>query len=332
MHSFIWADLSTFDLGTAKKFYRNCFGWQFQDIGDRYLICQKNQEMVAGLYPMPEKFQRINMPSFWMSYIQVDKNEIAAIAQLATKLGGKVEVQPESTPAGGLVTLIRDPAGAGFTCYAGDDFGNGEISQGSGKRIWHELHISDLNLVKNFYSQLFNWDIRSTEIGDRHEIYSDGQLVAGIKVSSNDVKGDKEYWGVYFSVDNFESAYQAIEKSGGQIVMEDQVGDRPALLAYDSQGAAFYIIETNQQRKSSQTKFSSPVKWRAIVGLFVVTLATILNLNWVWGIVFLLWVIPDLQSGETYFFEQVTRQQNPILYWLIMIMWIASSVYFFFPQ
>ncbi|AFY39598.1 Glyoxalase/bleomycin resistance protein/dioxygenase [[Leptolyngbya] sp. PCC 7376] len=327
-NSFIWADLSTFDLAAAKQFYRRCFGWKFQDIGNQYLLCQAKREPVAGLYPMPKKFQRIKMPSFWMSYIQVQ--DIQAIAERAPKLGGKVEVKPEAAPGGGAITLIRDPLGAGFTCYEGEAFATQNTVQLQGQRAWHELHISDLESVKEFYTQLFNWEIRSTKEGDRHEIYSDGKLIAGIRVTSNEIKGDKEYWGVYFAVENLDAAYQSVEKAGGQVVAEDKVGDRPALLAYDSQGAAFYLIETKKESGATKHSEKSQFKWRASLGLFFVTLAIILNLNWVWGILFLLWVIPDIQSGSTYFFELVECRENPIIYWLIMVMWIALSIYFFF--
>ena len=64
---------------------------------------------------MPEKFQSIRMPSFWMSYIHVQN--IEETVRVAKANGAIIEVSPEAAPGGGLVALIRDPAGAGFTCY-----------------------------------------------------------------------------------------------------------------------------------------------------------------------------------------------------------------------
>ena len=52
-----------------------------------------------------------------------------------------------------------------------------------------------------------------------------------------------------------------------------------------------------------------------------------LNLQWIWAILFLGWVIPDLKTGVTYFVEPVERAKNPIVYWMIVFVWIVSSTY-----
>ena len=61
------------------------------------------------------------MPSFWMSYIQVDSVE--ETVRIAEQYDAKVEIKPQPAPGGGVFALIRDPAGAGFTCFEGEDPG-----------------------------------------------------------------------------------------------------------------------------------------------------------------------------------------------------------------
>ena len=68
------------------------------------------------------------------------------------------------------------------------------------------------------------------------------------------------------------------------------------------------------------------IKWRTILGLILVWVATIFNWQWVWGILFLIWIIPDFFTGVTYFIEPITKKDNPLLYWLIIISWVALSV------
>ena len=68
------------------------------------------------------------------------------------------------------------------------------------------------------------------------------------------------------------------------------------------------------------------IKWRTILGLILVWVATILNWEWIWGVLFLIWIIPDFFTGVTYFIEPITKKDNPLLYWLIMISWVALSV------
>ncbi|MEM8878817.1 MAG: VOC family protein, partial [Pseudomonadota bacterium] len=120
---FVWCDLSTFDVAGTRDFYGRLFGWSYDRIpqpdGSPYDVASINDVPQAGVFEMPEKFQKIGLPSFWMSYIQVD--DAAAIVDLARQLGGKVEVGPIPYGEGALVALIRDPLGAGFTVYQGSD-------------------------------------------------------------------------------------------------------------------------------------------------------------------------------------------------------------------
>ena len=69
------------------------------------------------------------------------------------------------------------------------------------------------------------------------------------------------------------------------------------------------------------------LKWRTILGLIFMYIAIWFNWQWAWGILFLLWVIPDIFSGITYFMEPVEKKESPILYWVIIISWILMSVY-----
>ena len=66
-----------------------------------------------------------------------------------------------------------------------------------------------------------------------------------------------------------------------------------------------------------------------MVGLLLIYLTVILypGYQWLWGVLFLYWVIPDLFTGSTYFIEPIHRNVNPVLYWLIVLTWLALSAY-----
>lgn len=326
---FIWADLSTFDISAAKEFYRQCFSWKYQEMEGGYELCLTNQS-AAGLYTMPQEFQNMKMPSFWMSYIHVQN--IKQTVREAENQGAKIEIRPQPGPDGGTIALIRDPSGAGFTCYEGEPI----ISEkaGLGNMVWNELHVSAIDKVKPFYEKVFGWSIKATSVVDRYEIFAlpeSGKPIAGIQVASNEIKGDKEYWGVYFLVNSLEQTAKSIKRAGGKVVTKQPLGERLSVLAFDSQGAAFYIIEepngSKQTIGNSNSAEKEKIKWRALGGLALVSVAILLEANWVWGLFFLLWVIPDLKYGVTHFMERVERCKNPIVYWLIMSTWIALSIY-----
>lgn len=69
------------------------------------------------------------------------------------------------------------------------------------------------------------------------------------------------------------------------------------------------------------------MKWRSIIGLVLVYIAVFFNWYWLWGVLFLYWIIPDFFTGVTYFMEPISRQENPILYWAILLTWLALSLY-----
>mgnify|MGYP000319827450 CR=1 FL=1 len=69
------------------------------------------------------------------------------------------------------------------------------------------------------------------------------------------------------------------------------------------------------------------LKWRTIIALVLMYLALIMNWEWMWGVLFLIWVIPDIYGEVTYFIEPITKKENPIEYWVIVITWIFLALY-----
>lgn len=62
-----------------------------------------------------------------------------------------------------------------------------------------------------------------------------------------------------------------------------------------------------------------------LIGVYVITFVR--EWNWVWGLVFLLWVLPSLLSGRVYIVEPVDRSEHKVLYWIVVGTWVWMSVY-----
>ena len=90
--------------------------------------------------------------------------------------------------------------------------------------------------------------------------------------------------------------------------------------------------DTNNSASVPTNSNSQKVKWRTIIGLGLIYIAVALNWQWIWGILSLYWVLPSFFTGVTYFIEPIERKENPILYWLIIITWVAFSIAMFFPS
>ncbi|PIE78666.1 MAG: hypothetical protein CSA15_06650 [Candidatus Delongbacteria bacterium] len=85
-----------------------------------------------------------------------------------------------------------------------------------------------------------------------------------------------------------------------------------------------FLGNLNEQAKSDRKR---KFKWRSILALILVYIVILFEMEWVWGILFFIWLIPDLTSGTTYFVEEVNRKTNPFEYWLIMGSWAAMTFY-----
>ena len=154
--NFIWADLSTFDLVAAKQFYTKVFGWIYED-NDGYEIGHVGVNQSAGIYTMPEKFQQMNMPSFWMSYISV--NDIDAVVAQAKAHGGIIEIEPTNFMGKDKISLIRDPAGAGFTIWDGSDLRGKDTKGTQGRMAWNELYVSDASSWYHLMAQMTSFSL-----------------------------------------------------------------------------------------------------------------------------------------------------------------------------
>lgn len=109
--TFCWNELSTRDLGAAKKFYTELLGWQLEEsnaVGMPYTEIVVGAQHIGGMYQMTAEDG--DGPSHWMSYVAVD--DVDDRAKKAAELGGKVCVPPTDIPNVGRFCVITDPTGA----------------------------------------------------------------------------------------------------------------------------------------------------------------------------------------------------------------------------
>ena len=336
---FLWCDLSTFQAEGTKRFYAALLGWSYettsQPDGSPYHLAATGTGDAAAIFEMPEKFQKIGLPSFWMSYIAVD--DIDATVEQARRLGGKVEVGPLAYGGGASIALIRDPLGAGFTVYQGSDLAPRRSDAPPGHMAWNALYVSDAAAVTPFYETLFDWRIapRPSQAGVLAVQNARGEDISSIHELPESIRGRFEFWGVHFAVPDLAAAKAKVSESGGTILYEDTTANEPTLLAQDRDGAAFFLAPSKgaQSRRSGSgiaerpASRAAPFKWKTVLALAIIWVAVVLELNWVWGVLFIMWTVPALRTGQTFLVEPIMRSENRVLFWLIVGTWIVLSVF-----
>ena len=63
-----------------------------------------------------------------------------------------------------------------------------------------------------------------------------------------------------------------------------------------------------------------------ILTLALVIASILLSWQWVWGVLFLLWIWPSFYTGETHLLTPVRRKENAILFWIIQLLWVLLSL------
>ena len=106
---FVHVELSTTDLGQAKKFYGKLFDWKMQDIPmpqGSYTMIDVGEGTGGGMMKqlMP------GAPSAWLPYVLVD--DIKAATQKAKSLGATVMKDVTEVMNMGWLSIITDPTGA----------------------------------------------------------------------------------------------------------------------------------------------------------------------------------------------------------------------------
>lgn len=78
-----------------------------------------------------------------------------------------------------------------------------------------------------------------------------------------------------------------------------------------------------------QSRARKPLKWRSILGIVIVVCAIVLNMPILFGVLYILWAIQEMVYGEAYILENVSKRENKVLFYIIVLLWLFCGVYVF---
>ena len=112
--------LNASDVGQARPFYEQVFGWRFDEVEDspeqEYWLVFNGANAQAGAMPRADGMQA---PPHWMVYF--GHEDLDAASGEIERLGGGVEVPPTPVPAGRFL-VAQDPTGAYFALVEAESY------------------------------------------------------------------------------------------------------------------------------------------------------------------------------------------------------------------
>jgi predicted enzyme related to lactoylglutathione lyase len=208
-----WVDLMTGDFEATKAFYRELFGWEYDESGEEYghyATAALNGEPVAGIGPTqgPDA-----PPSSWTTYLAVD--DAAATVATAAAAGATVLVPVMEIGAMGSMAVLADPTGAVFGVWQSGQHTGFDLYNEPGSDVWNEAMVADYKSGKDFYAQVFGYTY--TEIGDENFSYATVEL-GGETIGGIGVADDPPHWNTYFDVADAAAACDKATGLGADIV------------------------------------------------------------------------------------------------------------------
>lgn len=115
-NTYSWNELMSRDIDTAKAFYGEVFGWEYDVMempqGDYNVISGGENGGLGGLMAMPAEVPEM-VPNHWMVYFSVA--DLDASVAAVTENGGQVVMPAMDLPGIGAMATVHDNNNAAFT-------------------------------------------------------------------------------------------------------------------------------------------------------------------------------------------------------------------------
>ena len=70
----------------------------------------------------------------------------------------------------------------------------------------------------------------------------------------------------------------------------------------------------------------NPTRTANYIALPILLGALVLGLYWVWGLLFVWWVVPTIMNGQAFLVFEINRDEDPVLFWIITALWAVLGL------
>jgi uncharacterized protein len=179
-----WVDTSQPEPEAAVDFYRDLFGWEFEDVmppgsEGKYFIARLRRLRphslfgegaprvvegrggdVAAVGSVPEGAPPTAM---WNTYFWVDSAD--ATAAKVREAGGGVVTEPFEVMHAARIAVFTDPEGAAFCVWEAKEHKGARIVNDPGSLNFNGLNTRDVEGAKSFYGSVFGWQTLTLDGG-----------------------------------------------------------------------------------------------------------------------------------------------------------------------
>jgi predicted enzyme related to lactoylglutathione lyase len=260
-----WVDTSQPEPEKAVDFYRELFGWEFEDVmppgsEGEYYIARLHGGDVAAVGSIRQSAPRV---ATWNTYVWVDS--VDDTAAKVRDAGGTVMVEPMDVMDFGRMGVFIDPEGAAFVVWQAYQHKGAQVVNEAGALNFNGLHTRDVDGARSFYGAVFGWELLTLDggaqmwalpgYGDHLEIDNPDlrkqmaeaeapsgfeDVVASINPIAADDADTRPGWSITMGVDDTHATAARAAELGGRVIVPplDVPWSRMTVIA-DPQGATF---------------------------------------------------------------------------------------------
>jgi uncharacterized protein len=243
-----WIDLLTSDVGRARDFYNEVFGWSAGEASEQfggYFMFMQDGVPTAGCMPYTTGAPGMEGPDQWGVYLS--STDTKATVEKAIASGGSLRVGPMDIADLGSEAIVADSAGVRIGAWQANLFPGLAAFDQPGAPVWFRLLTRDYDGAVAFYENVFGWQTRVASDTPQYRstvLTADGEDFAGIAAATDGelAAGELGRWDVFVKVANVDSALEGIAALGGRVLQA--ASDTPfgrLAEAADPMGARFSL-------------------------------------------------------------------------------------------
>lgn len=237
---FIWRDLLTEDVASARAFYGALFGWEFRSVaGGEYVVVLREGTPIGGIV-RADKSVKVHVAQ-WVSWLSV--SDVDAAVATVLDAGGQVQRGPLVLKGRGRLAVVLDPQGALLVLVRSTDGDPRDAEPQPGSWLWTELWTHDKSGSLTFYERLAGYTTEERQVagGPYTVMVGSGSPRAGVVASPFDSVATN--WLPYVRVDDVSATVAQVRELGGTVLVEPRDDRRAgtAAIVADPTGAAFVV-------------------------------------------------------------------------------------------